>query len=84
MANILSPYSNAMKKFILILSIMAASNFSCQKCLHCVHTSKDANGVTHSIDLGERCGDQDEIKLLEDSCIKIAATEAGNCTCTRN
>jgi len=73
-----------MIKLLLTLFFLAAINLSCEKCLHCVHTYKDRNGVLHTIDLGKRCGQEQDIKALEDSCIVMAAKEGGTCTCTDN
>ena len=73
-----------MKKSFLALMCFAALNASCKKCLHCVHTYKDGNGVTHTVDLGKRCGEEQDIKALEDSCSEMAQSLGGNCTCTDN
>lgn len=73
-----------MKKLFIILFASAAFHVSCQKCQHCIHTYQDGDGVKHTLDLGTRCGEQDDIKAVEDSCIAIAAKLGGNCACTNN
>jgi hypothetical protein len=73
-----------MRKFFLAVICLAALNSSCEKRTHCIHTYKDSKGVTHTIDLGKRYGEQQNIKTLEDSCSTIAQNVGGNCTCTSN
>src|SRR4026209_2743613 len=55
---------------------------SCEKCLHCVYTYTDSSGVVQTVDVGEMCGKEQDIKALEDSCAAIVQIVGGTCTCT--
>ncbi|HYV93357.1 MAG TPA: hypothetical protein VE978_16415 [Chitinophagales bacterium] len=71
-----------MKKIILCLLCIVLLNSSCKKCLHCVYTYTDSAGVKQTVDLGEMCGKEQDIKRLEDSCSAIVQSVGGTCTCT--